>query len=269
MADIHLQNPGLIEHPTVITAVRQVDGHLAIGVAENIIRPHGGGQPSDAAVVKFGSRTAPVIQVRKIAGETFILVEMPPNAALRPGDPIELCVDAGYRLSLSQSHSLAHIVMAALRNVVDGFEDEGANIGRDARTVELRFRSREPMTSDLLDQVDILARMLVARPIPIVAEHVACAADAEIRFRQWRNDPESRLNGPLRVIHIHGIDASLCSGTHVGSTQEIGAFSIEELKTYETGICVLAVKRRHDWIRWHRECALAYCYRVQLSSFDL
>jgi alanyl-tRNA synthetase len=268
LADIYLQNLGLFEHSTVISAVEQIDDCLAISVDETIIRPAGGGQPSDRAIVRSENWTMPVTQVRKVRGNTVIIIEKRPNIAPRPGARINLRINPAYRFSLSQSHSLAHVIMAALRNVLEGFEAEQANIGRGAEEIEVRFRCRETVTSDLVAQVDILARTMVAHPIPIVAEYMTSDADLESRLRRSRAGLEPRFAQDLRVIHIRGIDASLCSGTHVGSTRDIGAYSIEGVHMEEGTTHVMSVKRRDDWIRWYGERAIANCDRIQLSSVD-
>jgi Ser-tRNA(Ala) deacylase AlaX len=269
LVDIYLENSGLLTHRTTLTSVDKVKGRILLGVAENIIRGARGGQPGDVATVRLGNLVARVSALLEMEGKAQIIVEALPDVPINIGDQVEMIVDPDYRLELSKSHSLAHLITAALQNVVSGFKYVEAVIAPNAMTVEMYFHSDEPITSDLIHQIDILARWLSTRSASIHEERVSGIAEAEHRFRQWRNGGEPSLNGGLRVVHIKGIDACLCSGTHVASTSDIGAFSIGTPTVDSSGTNLLVIQRQAGWISWHADCALNSCKRVRLSSFDV
>lgn len=224
MPNIFLTQPDRLSVDTSVETHRRLDdGRPAIVAAANPMRPAGGGQPTDYGVVLAGRNRIPIEQIIKSNGQTWLV---PASGEFADGDPIRIEVDAPRRLQLSQSHSLTHLAMAAIRGIVPGYESKGADIGDDGVGIQLRFRSKAPVSAAMLRAIDLQMRDWIARGLPITATRARSIPDAAVIYPMWRVDPDLELNGRVRVIVIRNVDANPCSGTHVNSTGEIGSFAI-------------------------------------------
>ena len=237
---------------TRIELVRTLeDGRVAIAVAANNVRPAGGGQPADWATLFAATGEASIGHVFKQAGETWLVVDGPCALGLAAGQPIRLAVDPVRRHNLSRAHSLTHLAMAAIRRNVEGYESKGADIGEDTTSLELRFRADTLLDPKRVEAIDREIRSLIARAIPISVERVKSMARAEALFPAWRVDPGLGLTGKIRVIHIEGVDANPCSGSHVRSTAEIGPFAMFDHRLDPDGIYHLNLRRQDTWSYWY------------------
>jgi Ser-tRNA(Ala) deacylase AlaX len=270
MKNIYLERPELFQHETTVEKVRRTDDDiLCLAPSENIFRPAGGGQPQDRGRILIGATEAKVGRIFKEDGATWLALEDSIPRDIAPNELIRLRVDQLFRDGLSAAHTLVHLLMAAARNVVRGYESKGASISSDGRSLELRFRSDEDFTPDLLKQIDILGRYLIGLDRPVQAIKVRSMSDAAARFRQWRVDPDLGLSGKIRVIDIVGIDQNPCSGSHVASTAMVGPFELKGSRTDARGVTIVSVDMPRCWHHWYRDGVIESCSRVELAQFDL
>jgi Ser-tRNA(Ala) deacylase AlaX len=270
MTNLFLDQPSLFVQDTVVEAVRHdTEGRPCIAPAQNIFRAAGGGQPQDQGSVDLDAAQIQVGRIFKDGARTWISLSGDAAERLNVGMPVRLKVDGSYRNRLSRCHSLVHLLMSAIRNVMRGYESKGATISADATRMQLRFRADEALSDSLLAEIDVLARHLIAANRPIHVRKSRSIENAAACFRQWRVDPDLNLTGRIRVIDIEGIDQNPCSGSHVPSTGAIGAFEILSSRLDDRGVNLLAVAVAADWRRWYAERSLELCARVKLSAFDL
>lgn len=251
MANIFTTQPDLMIHETQVTRVQETpEGRWAITVAENIVRPSGGGQPQDHATLQTTDGYAPVGLVIKRDGETWIEVDGVLGTPPRPGDRVVLRLDEARRFNLSRCHSLTHLGMAAVRQHVSGYESKGADIAENASDLTLCFRADGPLDGADLRQIDKLLRNFIHRAIPIRAERMRSMEAAALAYPSWRVDPDNTLSGRVRVIHIEGVDANPCSGSHVTNTAQIGPFEIRGCRVDGRGVTNLDLRRVETWMSW-------------------
>jgi Ser-tRNA(Ala) deacylase AlaX len=248
MPNIYLAQPDLLSHVTSVRAVKNLDdGGYAIALHENIIRPEGGGQPRDHAALTFGRDEVPAGEVFKSDGDTWITLDAPLAQAPEIGEMVHIAVDADRRRSLSRAHSLSHILMAAARHVTKSFDSKGAFLGEDGKSVEIRFRIADQLSQEALATIDCLARTLIHAARPIQTVTVKSAEIGARQFPHWRVDPDLHLTRKIRVVHILGVDANPCSGSHVVSTGAIGSFAVKGCRLDGTGAHILTAEITSGW----------------------
>jgi Ser-tRNA(Ala) deacylase AlaX len=135
--------------------------------------------------------------------------------------------------------------------MTDGYESKGADIADDSVTVQLRFKSSEELDTDHLRAIDRHARSLLLSDRAITDERVKSIAHAEALFPHWRVDPDLALSGKIRVIHIENLDSNPCSGSHVGSTAEIGPFAMVGHRVDGVGNNVVSLTIKDAWSYWY------------------
>lgn len=251
MANVFNARPDLMVHQTRVTGVRDTpDGTLAVALAENIVRPAGGGQPQDRARLRTRFGDAPAGRVFKADGETWIEVDGVIEGRLEPGDPIGVRVDEARRQNLSRCHTLTHLGMAAVRRDVTGYESKGADIADNATDVVLRFRCAEAPGAIELRRIEKRMRSMIHRAIPVRIGKSRSLEAAAATYPEWRVDPDSALSGRVRIVHIEGVDANPCSGSHVADTSQVGPFELLDCRMDGRGTVNLALRRTECWMTW-------------------
>lgn len=238
MTNLYLKHPRVLQHVTRIEQVRAQPDGLWIELAENIVRPEGGGQPRDHASVTSADGTFHVTDVRKRAGATWLRLDG--TAVLAPGETITVEVDAMRRTRMSRNHSLTHVLMASFRQITVGFQSRGASISESGDTVQVCFDASALGPDEVLAAQALAARTVTAgAKIEIV--QVRSLSQARVMFPYFRVDPDLNLSGRVRVVHIFGLDANPCSGSHAADIAEIGDFGITGV-TNDGGMAVVKAR---------------------------
>lgn len=264
--NIHANFPSLFKHDTTVLDLDFGDNYTLVELKENIVRAAGGGQPRDKAQLILNGKTYEIEDVVKKGGKTWLKIgEKISNNSL--AKMAVVIVDEEYRLQLSKTHSLTHLVMASLKLVVDGFTSQGAEISDTGKFAELTFGSKEELTEGLIAQVEILSRVAMNSNLSITSEIVkptktqSAVEIAERSFSHWRVNPGLSLTGKVRVIHIADLDSNPCSGSHVSNTEEIGPFVFQNVRKSDNYFKV-KVLRTDVWQKWYGELSLLNCDRI-------
>lgn len=269
MSNIYLKQPQLLVTATDIRQARRFDnGDVAIALGQNIIRPETGGQPYDHATVTIGAETFRTGRVFKADGETWIALEWNSTNLPDVGEMAYVEVDAERRRQLSRCHSLTHLMMAAARHVLVGFDSKGAIIHEDGRTVSIRFRADARPTEKQISLIDALTRHFVLKDVTVKLSSVKSPEAGAQKFPKWRIDSTLGLAGSIRVVEICGIDANPCSGSHVGKTGEIAAFAMKGPCSNGSDLITLNAEIADGWMYWFDNNFLANSSEVDLSSFE-
>jgi len=230
MANLYANDTYLTRaHLKVVSVNAQADGKAAFALADNIGRPAGGGQPADKCSFIHDGASFEISHIYKLTEKPFHTVhEYLPlkHCPVAIGESIEFIVDRDRRLKLSRCHTLTHIVMASIRRCVADYESRGADILEDENTCRLWFASGNCPSAETILEIVTLARSAIANNLPVTTVTEPSIEVAQFKYDAWRVDSTLGLKGKVRVVLIgDDWDANPCSGTHVKSTGEIGAFS--------------------------------------------
>jgi Ser-tRNA(Ala) deacylase AlaX len=252
MTNIFNTQPMLMTHETTIRQVGMTDeGRVAVVVAENIVRPPGGGQPRDYAMLTSEFGEVPISNAFKRDGDTWLELDGPLSRTPDVGTTITLSVDVDRRFQLSRCHSLTHLGMATAKRFVAGYESKGAEISEDATLATLIFRAQDIPDRKVVRDMNAYMRSTIYAAKPIRVGRAKSLADAERTFPEWRIDPDNQLTGRIRVIHIDGVDANACSGSHVANTADIGPFEWLDCRRDGRGLAVMRLRRTNVWMNWY------------------
>jgi hypothetical protein len=130
------------------------------------------------------------------------------------------------RPQLSRCHNLAYPMMAGPRNTVAGHESKGADIDDGGKEAMLRIRGEVGLDAKLPAELDIGVRFPISQSIPIMIEK---ARSPDVAGRILSVEAGRPGLGPVRHLqgaHILGVDASPCSGNHMGMTAKISAYAL-------------------------------------------
>ncbi len=206
---------------TGVLAVQALNGegeHL-LKLEESPFYPEGGGQVSDAGVVRAEGRELEVVDVYRVGEDQALRAR---GSGLEPGAAVLAEVDRAARHATMRNHTATHLLHAALR------ERLGTHVrqaGSAVRPDKLRFDFTHgaPLAPEEVRAVEdrinewIKASRRVRAMEMERAEAEALGAMALFgeKYGDW-----------VRVIEVEDVSRELCGGTHVSSSAEVGIFAI-------------------------------------------
>ena len=195
----------------------------------------GGGQAGDTGTVTFPRGKGQVLDTQKQAGELFVHRVEVTEGDVKVGDTATLSVDADKRKTTRSNHSAAHLMHAALKNVLGPHVAQKGQLV-DADRMRFDFSHGGPLSDEELKRIEAEVNAVILQNEParteLMAPQQAIDAGAVALFGEKYGDE-------VRVLTLgHGLDGEkaysveLCGGTHVGRTGDIALFKIVS----ETGV---------------------------------
>jgi len=173
-----------------------------------------------------------VTDTQKRLGDLIVHYGVIEKGSLKPGEAVELHVDAARRQATRAHHSATHLLHEALRQVLGGHVAQRGSLVEPGR---LRFDFSHPkgVAPGELARVEGLANAVVLQNDPVttrlmsVDDAIAEGAMAlfgekygdEVRVVSMGRQPEGGGNRPVYSLE-------LCGGTHVARTGDIGLVKI-------------------------------------------
>jgi alanyl-tRNA synthetase len=206
---------------TGVLAAQPLDGggDWLVKLEESPFYPEGGGQVSDAGIVRADAGELEVADVYRLGDDQAIRLR---GAGLDAGSTVLAEVDHAARNATMRNHTATHLLHAALR------ERLGTHVrqaGSAVRPDKLRFDFTHgaPLAPDEVRAVEdrVNEWIKASRPVRAMemeraeAEALGAMALFGEKYGNW-----------VRVIEVEDVSRELCGGTHVASSAEIGIFAI-------------------------------------------
>ena len=198
-----------------------------------------GGQAGDLGQVAWDGGEGEVLDTQKPAGDLHVHTVKIVAGALRLGDGARLTVDAERRVRTRANHSAAHLVHAALRNVL------GAHVAQkgqmvDGERMRFDFAHSGPLTADELDRIEAEVNAVIRQNIPArteeMAPEAAIEAGAVALFGEKYGDSVRVLTLGRALQGDGAYSVELCGGTHVARTGDIALFKIVSEQGVAAGV---------------------------------
>jgi alanyl-tRNA synthetase len=196
----------------------------------------GGGQAGDKGMITWPKGAGRVSDTQKHGGDLYVAsLTISEGVDLQVGDQVTTWADDDARLTTRANHSAAHLLHAALKNVLGPHVAQKGQMV-DAERMRFDFSHNAPVTEDQLarleDQVNAVIRQNIPADTKMMAPQAAIEAGAVALFGEKYGD-EVRVLTLGRALEGDGAySVELCGGTHVARTGDIALFKIVS----ETGI---------------------------------
>lgn len=191
-----------------------------------------GGQVADTGVITCGSCKIEVYNVTKTATGHFLHHCNIVDGSISEGATVNAQIDTDNRDAIRRSHTAAHLLQAALRNVLgDHVHQAGQLVENDH--VRFDFSHFSAMTVEEIKTVEtqINEKILSALPVKTFETDIESARKlgAMALFGEKYGDV-------VRVVDIDGYSIELCGGTHVDNISKIGLFKIISEASVASGV---------------------------------
>ena len=207
------------------------EGECTIVTDKTTFYGEGGGQVGDTGVITLGDTTLTVLDTKKTNGIYLHQCQVE-NGSVKLGDTVELSVDASRRDAIKRNHSSAHLLQAALRQVL-GTHVEQAGSYVDEHRVRFDFTHLAAMTAEEIAEVEAIVNrnILLAEN----AETIVTTPDEAKKMGAMALFGE-KYGSEVRVVKIGSSSTELCGGTHVSNTGNIGLFKVIAESSVAAGV---------------------------------
>lgn len=203
--------PYLRELDTRVVACGSGPGAAWAMLADTVLYPEGGGQPSDRGWIN----DTPVAAVHRTP--EGIVHELASPVARGPA---RVRVDWERRFDHMQQHTAQHLLTALAQDRF-GWPTTAFHLGERASDIELDAPSLGDAQLRALEEA-AAAEIRAARPVRCRRVRTEELAALPVRTRGLPADH----HGDVRLIEIDSLDLNTCGGTHVASTCEIESIAL-------------------------------------------
>lgn len=207
------------------------DGEFSLILNRTTFYGEAGGQVGDSGVIRTKNAIASVIDTKKSDGVYIHICRMA-NGVLTKGETVSAEIDSVRRAAIRRNHSAAHLLHAALRQVL-GTHVEQAGSYVDAGRVRFDFTHFAALTREELFAVEQLVNthILFGEPITTVVTDPESAkkAGAMALFGE-------KYGAEVRMVKMGTFSTELCAGTHLDNTAKAGLFKIISESSVAAGI---------------------------------
>ena len=206
------------------------EGECSVVLDRTVFYGEGGGQVGDSGALICADVLNPVTDTQKTSG--VFIHSVTTQGIIKVGDKVTLKIDEARRNSIRRNHSSAHLLQAALRQVL-GTHVEQAGSYVDENRVRFDFTHLAPLTKEELKQVEdiVNSNILMAEECTTTVTDIDSARKmgAMALFGEKYGDT-------VRVVKIGSSSTELCGGTHVSNTGSIGLFKIISESSVAAGV---------------------------------
>jgi len=175
-----------------------------------------GGQISDQGIIISQDNSTEVIDVYQAAnGATGLIVN---NGNFTVDQEVKLEVNKSFRSGVSKSHTAAHIVHTALRNILgDHVSQAGSNV--TPGKFRFDFSHTEKVSAAELDEIFSLSNNAIFNDYDVNTEIMNIDEAKNQGALAFFGD---KYDDDVRVVNIGDFSKELCGGTHVHNSNDIG-----------------------------------------------
>lgn len=191
-----------------------------------------GGQVGDMGVITKDGASAFVLDTKKTAEGIFMHFCRLESGIFKIGDKVFAGINEQRRAAIKRNHSAAHLLQAALRQVLGSHVEQAGSYVDDER-VRFDFKHFAPMSAEEISKTEA-----------IVNESILSGAEVTTVL----TDPESarkagatalfgeKYGSVVRMVKMGDISVELCGGTHLDNTAKAGLFKIISESSVAAGV---------------------------------
>ena len=207
------------------------EGECSVILDKTVFYGEGGGQVGDSGAIVCGDLSLTVTDTKKTDG-IYIHECRVENGILNTGATVTAKIDVARRAAIKRNHSSAHLLQAALRQVL-GTHVEQAGSYVDEHRVRFDFTHLAAMTREEIAAVEAIVNENILKAEP--AKTVVASIDEAKKMGAMALFGE-KYGDTVRVVKIGSSSTELCGGTHVSSTGEIGLFKVISESSVAAGV---------------------------------
>ena len=205
-----------------------------------------GGQAADTGVLSVGDCSIDVDDVQKDPSGIFMHMCQVNTGTLAVGDTVEAKIDVERRLDIMRNHTAAHLLQAALREVLGTHvQQAGQLVNEDI--LRFDFTHFSAMTADEMLDVEKRVNDIILEGIPVTCTEMSIA---EAKKKGAMALFGEKYGDVVRVVEAGDFSKEFCGGTHVDNTAKVGMFKIRQEGSVAAGVRRIEAVTGHNFLRF-------------------
>lgn len=147
-------------------------------------------------------------------------------------DTVFAKVDSKRRMNITRNHTAAHLLQAALREVLGTHVEQAGQLVSDDY-FRFDFTHYEAMTDDELEKVENLVNEKILDQLDVVSEEMDIEEAKKLGAMMLFGE---KYGDRVRVVNAGDFSIEFCGGTHVTNTANIGLFKIKSESSVASGV---------------------------------
>lgn len=191
-----------------------------------------GGQVGDAGTILMDNARIKIEDTRKAAGGQTMHLGIVEEGTFSKGDTVKAAVDKSLRSAIMRNHTCAHLLQAALKEVLgDHVHQAGQMV--DNERCRFDFSHFNALTQNEIEQVERICNKQILEGKDVNVSEMPLEEAQEKGVIALFGE---KYGDVVRVIEIDGFSAELCGGTHVDNTAKVGLMKIVSESSVASGV---------------------------------
>ncbi len=192
-----------------------------------------GGQVGDTGTLFNHNCKAEVVDtVKDVSGNIFLHTVTVKEGGFTVGDVMTADVDSMRRSDIMRNHTSAHLLQAALREVLGNHVQQAGQLVTDSY-FRFDFTHFEAMTYEELAKVEDIVNQKILEAIPVVTREMPIEEAKKLGAMALFGE---KYGDTVRVVSAGDFSIEFCGGTHVTNTANIGLFKIRQEGSVAAGV---------------------------------
>lgn len=191
-----------------------------------------GGQIGDTGVISGEGFEIEVTNTTKDQGGIFLQAGVVMSGSVAVGMSADAKIDAVRRMDIMRNHTAAHLLQAALREVLGNHVEQAGQLVTD-HSVRFDFTHFSAPTAQELMAVEERVNEVILAGMPV--EVMEMPIDEAKKMGAMALFGE-KYGDVVRVVKAGDFSTELCGGTHVDNTAKIGLFKIRQEGSVAAGV---------------------------------
>lgn len=191
-----------------------------------------GGQISDTGIITGSSSVISVDSVVKTDDGHFLHIGTVDRGTVKKGESVTAKIDIAKRQATMKNHTSAHILQAALREILgDHVHQAGQLVSSDRCRFD--FSHFSALTQEELTAVENRVNEIILSSIPVQTKEMPIEEARKLGAMALFGEKYGDI---VRVVRAGDFSVEFCGGTHVDNTSSIGLFKIVSENSVAAGV---------------------------------
>lgn len=191
-----------------------------------------GGQVGDTGIIKNANCSMTVGNTTKDHNNIYLHAVTVDTGAISVGDEVELNIDVERRLAIRRNHTAAHLLQAALREILGSHVEQAGQLVADDY-FRFDFTHFEALTAKQLIEVEELVNKKILEDIPVITQEMPIEEAKKMGAMALFGE---KYGDVVRVVQAGDFSIEFCGGTHVENTGKLGLFKIRQEGSVAAGV---------------------------------
>ena len=207
------------------------EGDCTVVLDKTVFYGEGGGQIGDSGTLTSKNATVTVNDTKKTDGVYLHLCTVT-GGVLRVGDAVCARIDENKRLATARNHSVAHLLQAALREVLGNHVEQAGSLV-DTDKCRFDFTHFAALTAEEIAKVEALVNSYIFAGVPISMTEMLLEDAKKLGATALFGEKYGKI---VRVVRMGTFSIEFCGGTHLNNTARIGLFKITSESSVAAGV---------------------------------